>query len=373
MPNDEVIKNEKQLKEFLEEKGINVGAEITLSGLQDIIINNFVPLCRKCAFSDFCKFHNISEPPCPILVKVIQNYFQMNFKSLKMKSAYHITEFVKSAINLIEIFNMFENWKGIYFDDHFNWYFESMHPSINEHYGHDILVELSQYLNSYRAVDTGRTKKIVIFLEGDSEENSIPQIFDRLKVFSGVRQNVKYINLQGKDSAQQKKIRDNLTKFKDDDIEYFFILDKDAEEHVQELKDRNLLDDEHVILWENNFEDAFPEEIIYKKLLEINPDEISQLTIEEIKETNADRKDIKRSIGRLCREKKIQFNFNDFKVELAKKLADHVVSEIEESQRVEGGIDNTKEPKCDSCPEIAEKIIPLSKYIKRKFLEFFVV
>ena len=206
MPDGEVIiKNERQLKEFFEEKGISVGTEITLSGLQDIIISNFVPLCRKCAFSDFCKFCDRSEPPCPILVKVIQNYFQTNFKSLKMRSAYHITEFIKSAIRLIEIFNMFENWKGIYFDEGFNNFFEGMHPYINEFYGHEILVHLSHYLDDYRAIDTGRTKKVVIFVEGDSEYNSIPDIFSKLGVFSGTRQILSYTNLQGKDRAQYKK------------------------------------------------------------------------------------------------------------------------------------------------------------------------
>jgi len=371
MQESDLIKNEGHLKDFFLSNGINLPSEFTLNALQDVIINYFVPLCRKCASSKFCKFHDPTEPPCIILEKVIKNYFKMNFKSLRKINSHYILEFVKSSINLIKIFNMFENWKGIYIDEDFNWYFESMHPFVNEHYGHQIMVQLSQYLDSYTSVDSGREKKVLIFLEGDSEYFSVPRIFHQLEVSSGTRLNVRYINLQGKDRAQKNKIKDNLTRLKDDEVEYFFILDKDAREIVAELVREGILDGDHYILWNLNYEDAFSEEVILRSLRKINPELFSQLNLKELQERNAKIKDIKKSIEELFRERGSPFDFNTIKVELAKKLSEDVVQEIENSQKVEGGIDGSIEPRCESCPEIEHKIIPMAKFIKKRFSDFF--
>jgi hypothetical protein len=54
----------------------------TIEQLKIKITNNYVVLCRKCASETFCKFHDPSEPPCPILEKVVDNYIDMNIKAV---------------------------------------------------------------------------------------------------------------------------------------------------------------------------------------------------------------------------------------------------------------------------------------------------
>jgi hypothetical protein len=149
----------------------------TIDQLKDTIISNYVVVCRNCASDSFCKFYDRSEPPCPILERIVRNYVDMNIKSINTENSHSLSEFISSVIVLIQIFNAFENWRGIYADEFYNWFFESAHPGINSFYSHDILKKLSRYLDAYRVVDIEHLKKFIVFLEGDSEYEALPSIF----------------------------------------------------------------------------------------------------------------------------------------------------------------------------------------------------
>jgi hypothetical protein len=206
-------------------QGLNIGSKVdfseveTVEQLKETIVNNYVVLCRKCASERFCKFHDASEPPCPILEKVVHNYVDMNIRSVKTVNQHDLTEFIRSIILLIQIFNQFENWRGTYVDEWFNWYFESVHPRLNSIYAFDLLVKISRYVSAYRVVEIERVKRFVIFVEGDSEFVALPSIFKALGVTGidfGIKNSVRFINLEGKDSVQKDRIRINLAKFKED-------------------------------------------------------------------------------------------------------------------------------------------------------------
>lgn len=76
-------------------QGLNDGERVDFSGvktteqLKKVIIQNYVPLCRKCSAASFCKFHNPNAPPCPILEKVVVNYVDMNIKSIHADVRYN--------------------------------------------------------------------------------------------------------------------------------------------------------------------------------------------------------------------------------------------------------------------------------------------
>lgn len=168
--------------------GLNEGDVVDFSKVESVeqlkftIVNNYIPLCRKCASERFCKSHDSSEPPCPILEKVVDNYVDMNIKSVESNNQHSLSEFIRSVIMLVRIFNHFENWRGLYVDEWFNWYFESAHPQINSMYVHDLLIEISNFVRANRVVGTKRQKKFVVFVEGDSEVVALPPIFMALGV-----------------------------------------------------------------------------------------------------------------------------------------------------------------------------------------------
>ncbi len=190
----------------------------------------------------------------------------MNINAVNTENNYALVEFIKSVVCLIRIFNTFENWKGVYTDKYFNWYFESSHPSINSNYAHSLLVDLSQFIRAYRVVNVNRLKKFVVLVEGDSEYESLPKILSALGVIgieSGVKNSVRFVNLKGKDTIQKNRIRDILTKYREEEVSYFLVLDNDANviEYIEDLKREGLIIDEYCLIWKNKFEDNFERRI----------------------------------------------------------------------------------------------------------------
>jgi hypothetical protein len=366
-------------------QGLNEGSRVdfsevgTIEELKETIINNYVVLCRKCASESFCKFHDSSEPPCPILEKVVNNYVDMNIRSVDTENQYALSEFIKSIILLIRIFNCFENWRGVYVDESFNWYFESAHPRLNSFYGFDLLAKISQYVKAYRVVQTDRVKRFAIFVEGDSEFEALPPIFRALGVVgidSGIKNSVRFINLEGKDRLQREKIKMNLVKFREEEISYFLILDNDSNVrgYIEDLKREGLIEDGHYLIWENKFEDNFGEEAILKVLKEEAKEVSDKIDINELKCYNSEKHDIAKSIEHLARKKGIQLRFDDYKVRIANRLSKWVCLEVEESMKNSSeAYHGSRTPKSKSFPDFLEKLRKLASEIKTITSEFHVV
>ena len=225
--------NEGEIVDFREVK--------TIEELNEIIVQNYVVLCRKCTSESFCKFCDVSGPPCPILVNVVNNYIYMNIKSIDTDNQYSLAEFIKSVILLIQIFNRFENWRGIYVDDGFNSFFESVHPRLNLSFAHNLLVDISKFVRVYTVVQTDRLKKFIILVEGNSEFEALPPIFEALGVAGinfDIKNSVKFINLEGKDSIQRNKIKLILKRYREEEVSYFLIIDNDqnVKDYIDDLK-----------------------------------------------------------------------------------------------------------------------------------------
>lgn len=346
-----------------------------LEQLKNKIIYNYVLLCKNCASESFCQFHDSSEPPCPILEKVVENYIDMNIKAVDTESRHRLTEFIKSVIYLTKIFYISENWKGIYVDDWHNWYFQTLHPNINLNFGHDLLITISNFLKSYRVVETKRLKKFVILVEGNSENEALPSIFSALGVI-GVFETITFINLEGKDRVQKDKIKENLKKFRDDNISYFLILDNDenVQQYIDDLKREALIDDEHCLIWENKFEDNFNAKTILDILCSLNPAIFEKITVEELNKYNSTKHDVAKSLEKLLHEVGVDIDFDFYKVDLARRLSGLVCQEIQQSMINERGITDGKlTPTSKSFPDFVQKLRQITEKIKKIHSDFYVV
>lgn len=367
-------------------QGLNEWETVDFSEVENIeqlknkIICNYVVLCRKCASSSFCKFYDSKEPPCPILVKIVHNFIDMNIKSIDIQSRYDLIEFIKSTILITQIINHFENWKGMYVDEWYNSYFEGRHPRINSLYCYDLLADLSKFARAYRVVKTDRYKTFIILVEGDSEFEALPPIFNELGVggiYFGGNNKVIFKNLRGKDTLQKEKIRLVLTRYREEDTDYFLILDNDVKvkEYIEDLKREKLIEDNHYLIWENKFEDNFSEEAILKALGEEVEWIKDKVDIKILKKRNSLKKDIGKSIEYILKEEKIDFNFDEYKVKISKRLAEQVCSEIKESVRVGGSSYDylTLTPTSKNFPDFVEKLRKIKEEINRITSEYHVI
>jgi hypothetical protein len=368
----------------LKMEGVNKGEVVdfsdvtTVEQLKNKIVENYVLCCRKCFSHNICKFHDSSEPPCPLLEKIVRNYIDMNIKSVNTASQWELQDFIKSTMLLIDIFVDFISWQGIYVDEWYNWYFESMHPSLNSTIAHGLLDNISKFLSAYRVVKIGRVMRFIVLVEGNSEYVALPPILAELGV-SGInydgKNSVRFINMEGKDRLQKEKIRDNLKKFREDGVSYFLVIDNDPNvtTYIEDLKRESLIDDKHYLIWEHKFEDNFPAEIILTVLDEEVRGVAASIDVNELNKYNTTKHDIAKSIEYCLHKKGIQFSFNDYKVSVAKKLASLVCKEIEESMMIGATYDGLRTPKSKSFPQFVERLSGIAEEMKRESTEFHVV
>ena len=344
--------------------------------LKDVIIKNYVSLCRKCTSSSFCKFYDSKEQPCPVLVKIVRNFIDMTVKSVDIQNRPVLEEFIRLIIALTQIFEDFENWQGMLVSESFKEYYKGYTPTFNSAYCHGLLVELSNFANAYRIVKTERSKVFFILVEGDSECEALPSIFSELGASPGISihyNKIIFRNIKGKDSAKKQQIRLILTTYREEDADYFLILDNDAnvKGYVEDLKREKLIEENHYLIWENKFEDNFGEEAVLKALEEEVDWIKGKIDVERLKKYNSTRKDIGKSIKYILRDQRICFDYNGYKVRIARRLAKRVCEELKESVKVDGGYDYiTKTPKSKSFPVFVEKLREITKEINRITSEF---
>ena len=359
--------------EFVEFKGIT-----TLDELKTHIVNSYFPLCSSCNARGHCEYE-LRREPCQMLVKVLDNFVDMNIRSIDTSNGFDLSRFIEITISLVDIIYNAENLKWMYLDDYYNVYLESVHPKLTLGYVSDLLVDLSKLNQSYRVVKTDRVKKFVVIVEGDSEEICLPSVFDSLDVIGVIyarRNSVRFVNIKGKDSLQKSKIADILTKYREDDISYFIIMDNDdsVDGYINDLKRADLVSDENYLIWENKFEDNFSEEIIIGLLQQIEPAIFNEVSIAEVVKINSDKNDIAKSVEKALANKGINLNFDDYKKPIAKILSTSISKELRLSRNnARGFFDANITPTSVTYKDFVEKIRKVTIYINRISKEFHVV
>ncbi len=310
----------------------------TVKELKEKLVDYFVGLCVRCAKldKDICKFSEYYT--CGILEKVLHNYIDLNVKAIDTENKYQLTKFIKSAIVLIEIFEQFERWEDIYADERSKRYFKYTHTWQNSFYVHHLLLKLSEFAHAYQVVNIKRLKRFEILVEGDSEYLALPPIFETLGViwigdYVSGHTSVKFVNLEGKDNVQRKKIDTSLKKFREENVTYFIILDNDVKvkQYVADLERQRLIEKGRYLIWKNTFEDNFSENIVLEALQLENPGIIGKVDVKELVRVNSKLHDVGRALDKLLYGKVVGFKFKDYKVKIAQRMSEWVCHDIYQS------------------------------------------
>ena len=161
---------------------------------------------------------------------------------------------------------------------------------------------------------------LLCFVEGDSEHVSLPVFAKKMGYEIGV--GLWWWNLSGYGNIKNLKVL--LQYLNSSDRKIFLLLDKnsDAEKHLGDLVEKNLIKQEMCHVLEKNFEDLFPS----KHLIEITEALALDKQVQfELSADNLDKLRKDRNVDKILEEywKKNQKKYDYPKKELAKKLAEH--------------------------------------------------
>jgi hypothetical protein len=301
--------------------------------LKDVNLSEFISefkehvvICRNCGMEAFCSVMD-HDDVCHVADNIVENFIRTHILRIDSSSRKEVKDLCQCLYDLMNIFETIKIWIGTLADNSLVEFFIGKQPELTLKYGHRLIAELGEMFEHYISVNHKEIKKYILLVEGDSEEIFFPGLLSRMWV-DGIdhkwNQNIVTINLKGKDKIQKDKIKDILTNYREDQVGYFLIIDNDqnVKKYIEDLKRESLLDEEHYILWENTFEDNFSEEKIIELLQDLNPD-LAILSIDEIKEINSKKKDIKKTLERLMKEQETDFSFDEFKKGLARKLLEY--------------------------------------------------
>lgn len=126
----------------------------------------------------------------------------------------------------------------------------------------------------------------VVFIEGDSEEIAIPIIAESLN-HDLAEKGIKLINVKGKSKA--KKLEQYLAYLKDSGTLPFVVADGDKKlkEKTQDWIGSGILQKDHCRIWNQEFEDLFPIDVIVSSLKELKYKDITEDKLELQKNNNS--------------------------------------------------------------------------------------
>jgi len=332
-PTEAIIVNEMIIatKDVLLDETFGFSSDVSLS----VFISEFqkhVVICRNCGIDTFCSVKDYGNG-CRLSEKLVENFIKTHILRIDYSNNTEVDDFCHCLYEFLDVVEKVKLMIGTLADDSLVDFFLGGQPDITIKYGHRLIQDLGAMFDYYRVVNHKEIKKIILLVEGVSEQIFIPGLLSAMGV-DGVKQKwiqeIVVINLEGKDKIQKTKIKEILQRFRESGASYFLIIDNDehVSKYLEDLERERLLDKNYYILWENAFEDNFSVEIVFSLLQKINSD-FSILTVEEIQKKNSEKTDIKKTLEYLMKEKKKSIDFNKYKVELAKKLLQHYSSIIE--------------------------------------------
>jgi hypothetical protein len=334
------------------------------------------PYCKNCGFYKQCNYKS-RDDDCGLLLEVLSNYIDMNIKSTKYKNSYDLENFIKSCFYIVHLFKDFLDWMGIYSDKELNLYLESDHPHMNSLFSHNTLIKLSKYLESVRNINPRRIKKFAVLVEGPSDKIILSKTLRGLDVLGidfDIKNSVKIVTLDSNSRAKKDAIKSHLRRFRELDCDYFLILDGDAKSHSEELIRENLIDENHVLVFDKDIEDEYPLDKVIEFIEKISPHLKNKFDKDKVlDEINTKNKSIKEALESYAHENSFSFVFNDLKMKLAEKISEEVLKELEDSQKDSSGcIHGDWKPTSSTYEKLVEGIRPLAKEINKISKDFFV-
>jgi len=173
----------------------------------------------------------------------------------------------------------------------------------------------------------------VIFVEGDSEEKSIPIIAEQMG-YDFVERGVKLINVGG--SGKATKIEEYLRYLKDSGVLAYVITDgsKEVSKKIEDWRREDLLKEELSTVWSLEFEDCFDPETLSKAIEEYAKELSIDFTvkIDELRKTKTEGKSVSKLIQKLLHDK----GFPELKKPLlAEKIALVLTEEMKDANHQE--------------------------------------
>lgn len=355
---------------------VDFGNVKTTDDLKEQIRYLGFPYCKNCGFYKQCNYKSKNDD-CGLLSEVLSNYIEMNIKSTKYKNSYDLENFIKSCFYIIHLFKDFLDWMGIYSDKELNLYLESDHPHMNSLFSHKTLIKLSKYLESVRNINPRRIKKFAVLVEGPSDKIILSKTLNGLGVLGidfDIKNSVKIVTLDSNSRAKKDAIKSHLRRFKELDCDYFLVLDGDAKAYADELIRANLIEKDHVLIFEKEIEDEYPLEKVIEVIEQICPQLKGKFNKDEVlNKINSKNKSIKEILESYAHEKGFSFVFNDIKVKLAEKISQEITNELENSRKDPSGcIHGDWKPTSSTYEQLVEKIKPLAEKINDISKNYFV-
>lgn len=294
-----------------------------LEKIKEIIENNFILLCRKAQCQQTCHLYKekVKEEPCLLMKKILENFLQTTSKFVNPENQWQVEKYLKSILSLISFFKLSEEWKADLSTNWGNWYYKGIHTWLHDKNSKKALEFIHEFVQNFDFIDKDIEKKYLIFVEGDSEQKALKNLTFNLSLFFGLGSEI--IPLDGKDNAKINNLRTLLKILKEKRNDFFIVLDgadSNVKQYKEDLIREGLIKENHFILWDKEFEDSFPPEIIYEALKEITKDvpfDLSQLQT-ELKTENG----IIKAIEKLSHSAGNKIDYNSIKVKIASKASE---------------------------------------------------
>jgi len=250
---------------------------ITVREVKNKIIEEFIPLCRKCSFARFCKFYEKDEH-CPLQVKFMNNYLDSTIRFIPKNRSVYIKEYLDYLIHLLKLLERFNNWQGGILDENcLKWQGEEV-LNFDKYWFKKINLELAHVIDKYLFIQPSEKHfyRFKVFVEGKDDKRVLENIIWKVGFYIGEE----YIETL-KGEGEVKNTIKYIQKLISEGFDIFFLMDNEGNWYKvvkKRLINTNLINErEQVFKFKKALEDSYPWQVQKEAFLKLNmPDDIKQ-------------------------------------------------------------------------------------------------
>jgi len=326
----------------------------TLKDLRDKIIDEVIPLCRKCAFAQFCKFYKKDEP-CRFQKRFIENYLISTIRFIPKNSAAHIKEYLEYTLHILRLLENFNNWQGGILDkDILEWQGEAI-LSIDKYWLKKINLEIAYIIDKYFFIQPSEKDfyRFKIFVEGKDDKRAFIKVAEKLNFYIP-EDRIEYLEGEGKVKIMMKYVQ----KIISEGIDVFFLMDNKGnwyKEVKKKLVNKNLINEkEQVFKFKKSLEDSYPWNIQKEAFLSL---EIQEELKKKINDNFFKERDAEKIVDKIH---KILFNKVNFKKNLKERFNQALLKIFLEKENI-----------LESSSELVKKIKQVLRSINKRKKSFY--
>jgi len=312
-----------------EGRPVNFGGVTTVEQLKEKILYDYVLLCRKCGYEDYCHFVPPQEDTCPLVAQAVSNFIDTTVRNVDLGNRTAAKEYAELTIAYVELLTTFVNWLGGNLDrDIIDW-IGGRYAWFNHFWASRLQTQLNRFLQHFTVLDVYEKKKYVIFVEGDSEFTALAILLkhDYLDTY-GIQVSVQ--NLGGKDKATPAGLENALKVCGEEGVGYFLILDNEGKvgSRVRKMIERDLIEEAHVRIWHRAFEDNFADEQLHAAISALGVPEFLALTLSDLHAARQHSRGVICGLDKRLFLKGVKAKLSGHKKRLAELLAANLVNAL---------------------------------------------